>query len=142
MKSGRVSLLTVLVIASLVFLGAIVAFSRNTDSPETAVVAFMDALARNDAKALTATSYVDGESNEELLKKWETSCRYTKTYLFQWTFKGSKTLDESSGVAKIGMYGIGASMEQDFNIPLVKHDGKWKVDLAVVDRAFFPSLPR
>lgn len=142
MKSGRISFLAIVVIASLLFLGGIIAFSRGSDTPETAAIAFMDALARGDVDKLTETSHIDDNSKEELHAKWKECMGYTRHYLFQWAFKTSRHLDENSAVATINMYGIGAAADQDFRIPMVKHEGRWKVDIAVTDRALFPSLPR
>lgn len=142
MKSGRISLVAILVILGLVFLGGVIVFSSGSDTPETAIVKFMDALARGDAKALAATSHIDGETEAEVQKKWENTLSYTKYYQFQWTFKGAKEQDSSFAVAKVNMLGAGGSVDADFNIPLVKQEEKWKVDVSTVDRGFYPSLPK
>jgi hypothetical protein len=142
MKRGRVSVLAIFVVLGLAILGGVLAFSSTADSPESVSIRFMDALARNNPEVLADVTYVEDEPKAELLEKWKESCRFNAHYRFKWTMKGTNTLSDKSAVATINMFGIGQSADQDFRIPLVKHDGRWYIDLAVVDRNFFPSLPQ
>lgn len=141
MKRGRVSLFTVVVIGAVAALSGIVVFSRTGDSPESAITQFLTALATKDRATLTARSFLPGNTPEELQKKWDETCRLTEYFVFQWHYKGAQTQTEKTAVAKVNMFGRGA-VDQDFNVSMVKQDGKWKVDLSILDRKFFPSLPR
>lgn len=141
MKRGRVSLLTIFVIVGILALGALLAFSSSSESPETATVKFMDALARNDAKTLASVTFLDDVSQEELEKRWAKSCDYNEFYQFRWSIKSAQAVTDKTASATISMLALGSN-ETDYKIPLAKRDGKWLVDLAVVDRNFFPSLPK
>lgn len=141
MKRGRISVLTLLVIAGLIGLAAILAFSTTADTAESATLRFMDALARGDAKALAQVTFIEDETEAEIEKKWAESCDYNKYYRFKWTPKSTNTLTEKTAVATISLFALGQN-EADYRLPLVKKDNKWKVDIAVVDRNFFPSLPK
>jgi Protein of unknown function (DUF2950) len=141
MKRGRISVLTLLVIAGLVGLAAILAFSTTADTAESATVRFMDALARGDSKALAQVTFIEDETEAEIEKKWAESCDYNKYYRFKWVPKATNTLTEKTAVATISLFALGQN-EADYRLPLVKKDNKWKVDIAVVDRNFFPSLPK
>ncbi len=141
MKRGRISVLTLLVIACLVGLAAILAFSSTADTAESATIRFMDALARGDAKALTQVTFIEDETDAEIEKKWAESCNFNEHYRFKWTPKATNTLTEKTAVATVSLFALGQN-EADYRLPLVKKDNKWKVDIAVVDRNFFPSLPK
>lgn len=141
MKRGRVSLLTIFVIVGILALGALLAFSSSSESPETATVKFMDALARNDAKTLASVTFLDDVSQEDLEKRWAKSCDYNEFYQFRWSIKSAQAVTDKTASATITMLALGSN-ETDYKIPLAKRDGKWLVDLAVVDRNFFPSLPK
>jgi hypothetical protein len=90
MKSGRISLVAILVGLGLVFLVGVILFSSNTDSPETAAIKFMDALARGDANDLSQVTSIDEDSPEVVRKKWENTLSYTEFYQFQWAYKGPR----------------------------------------------------
>jgi len=143
MKRGRVSLFTVIVAAALIGVISIVALGRGGDSAEAGLFEFMGGLSgqTKNPKVLAERTYLPGKSDAELLKAWEETCRVTKYFVFEWTYKGSTVQTEKTAVAKVNMFGRGA-VDQDFNVPLIKDKDKWKVNLSVLDRKFYPSLPR
>lgn len=141
MKRGRVSLLTIFVIAGILALGALLAFSSSSDSPESAAIRFMDALARNDPKGLTSVSFLDDVPQDELEKRWAKTCDYNEFYQFRWNLKSAVQVTDKTASATVTVFALGSN-ETDYRIPLVKRDGKWLIDIAVVDRNFFPSLPK
>lgn len=141
MKRGRVSLLTIFVIVGILALGALLAFSSSSESPESASIKFMDALARNDPKTLASVSFLDDVPQEELEKRWAKTCDYNEFYQFRWTLKSAVAVTDKSATATVTLLVLG-SAETDYKLPLAKRDGKWLIDIAVIDRNFFPSLPK
>jgi hypothetical protein len=140
-QRGRVSLLTIFVILGLLILVGIVVSSDRADTPERAAREFMNALATNDAPKLAANSYMDTATPDEVLAKWEATCKATKYYRFQWAIKAETTTSDTTGAVTIGMFPQGGQ-DLDFRIPVVKQKGTWYVDVRSISREFFPFLPR
>lgn len=125
---------------------ALVLFSSNSsDSPTGAASRFLDALARKDAKTLVETSFIDGMDDAQALKAWEETLALTKHYYFFWVIRGNLTPDPNNASVRIGMTRNAtdpSGFEENYQVDLVKRDGRWKVRVSGLSRTFYPFLPR
>ncbi len=144
LDSGKVSVTLIVVAAFLVGLGVIALTSGQT--PTISAGRFMAALASGDHKTLADLSYADEVSKEELEKQWE----YTMTIAaphYQFTFEIKTETKPSKDQAVVRMMytknpGSGGSYAEPFDLPMVKTDDGWKVDVYAMNRDMFPGLPR
>ncbi len=117
-------------------------FFRMGETPSSAGTKFMDALARGDAKTLTELSYAEGEPAESVQKKWEYTLAYpAKHYVFRWQTKADQGINAEQATYIVDLDRQAGYLEP-FEIPMVKDQGRWKVDLYQLDRTMFPGLPR
>ncbi len=107
--------------------------------------AFMDALARRDAKAIVAVSLVPEGQEERVLQEWQAAFEAAKHYRFRWWF----THESQAGPDQVSVngriernYNPGSSYDESLQVPMKKVDGKWKVDYASLSRQTFPFMPR
>lgn len=125
---------------------AFVGMSLFNDGPQQAGGRFMDALARQDEKALSQLSHVSGQTPEQMEQRWKGLVEGpAKYYRFYW--KIVTTTQASPESASVQMMverdqGAASSFEEKFELPMIKVEGKWKVDLRRVDRRLYPFLPR
>lgn len=144
-QAGRVSLLSIIVIAAVLIGGAVLVLLHSSDSPESAAATFMTALAKGDVNTLTNLSYVTNETPDEIRKQWDFAENHAgKYYCFSWEMTSSLQSDASNAAISMQFVknlGKPASYPETVNIPLVKDQGTWKVDVAAVDRTLFPALP-
>lgn len=146
-QAGRLSfvgLLGLLGLCIVVGLGAFFVFGVQT--PEQATQQFMTALAERDVDRLLETSVLDRPSRP-LREQWEFCLNVAAKGLpFAWRIGEARQMDDKRAYVEVFMveFAVGGAKESDepFRIPLVRDDGKWKVDLAGVPRDFFPGLPR
>ena len=121
-------------------------FLFNKPSPANAAGEFMDALVRGDSAKLTELSYMQRDSKEDIRKKWDYVFEtVAKHYRFQWMPVSSKELsDDSAAVVFFVEKDVGSpsAYAQKFELPMVKQDGKWLVDVRGISREMFPGLPR
>ena len=114
-------------------------------SPEEAGKEFMTALAKGDVAKLTEMSYLP-EPEKPIEQQWkETFEKHAKNYVFAWKMEGSEKMSNEEAVVKVLIVEFrGPELHENdvANLPLVKKDGKWKVDLRSLTRTFFPGLPR
>ncbi len=142
LRAGKAHWITV--IGSVGFVLLLVVFLIPTSSPNTAANSFMSALADGDIEKLLLFSYYNGD-REKLRKQWEFSVNEAgKYYVFRWRNVGVKEADDQTAAVKLMVqrnYGP-ESYDEKFDLPMVKVDGKWLVDVASVSRALFPAIPR
>jgi hypothetical protein len=142
-RAGRVSPLILLVILGVVVL--VVVLFMGQESPSAAGSRFMSALAKGDPEALAKNSFVSGKSQEELLESWKFATGVAgKHYMFRWKISSSRVVDDRSATVRMQVeknFGPG-SYEENFDLPLEKVDGKWKVDAGGISREMYPGLPR
>ena len=105
-------------------------------SPEEAAREFMNALAKGDVAKLTEMSYLPDPA-KPVEEQWkDTFEKHAKNYVFAWKMEGSvKILIVEIRVPDLHENDVA-------NLPLIKRDGEWKIDLRSLTRTFFPGLPR
>lgn len=124
-------------------MAVLVFFAR--DSAGATAGNFMTALAKGDVPELVRLSHMPEVSNEDLKKKWEFTVDAGKYYRFTWKITAVEQLTETTGTAKMQVMRnatSGSSYEENFQLPLVKIDGEWKVDVSSMNRGLYPALPR
>lgn len=106
---------------------------------------FMTALAKHDVDTLTKMTYLGKDSPDQIKAKWDLAVnQYGKYYRFRWKITGTSQATDDSGSVRMQVSRNADSpgtYEENYQLPLVKHDGEWKVDVAGISREMFPGLP-
>ena len=131
-----------------VFGALIVAFLLlfSKEGPEIVASKFMSALVEGNPDKLTALSYYPDGSKGGLREQWQFSTQVAgKLYVFAWKIKFAKQADENSaGVAMDVIRNAQSQMSypENYQLPLVKHEGKWLVDVRSISREMYPAMPK
>ncbi|MBN9501888.1 MAG: hypothetical protein BGO01_09580 [Armatimonadetes bacterium 55-13] len=142
-RSGRASIVIVLMVA--VVAAVVVLFLLAGDSPSAVAGRFLGALAKGDEKTLAQLSYMDGRSEQEMEAEWKETYENAKYWRFVWKINDTKEQDANNATVILGWYKNAASpgtYEEKYELPLVKKDGHWKVDVLGISREMYPGLPR
>lgn len=114
-------------------------------SPEAAAREFMVALTKGDVATLTRMTYLP-DPVAPISEQWEEAfSSKARNYVYGWKFESSQKLNDDEAVVKVLIVEFrGPELhEKDVtNLPLVRKDGEWKVDVRSLTRGFFPGLPR
>ncbi|MBX3119912.1 MAG: DUF4878 domain-containing protein [Fimbriimonadaceae bacterium] len=142
LRAGRLNIVLALGLASVIVLAVLLVMTRS--SPSVTVGNFLTALAKADVDQLVELSHYDGDK-AELRKQWEFCVKEAAPHVrFVWTMVGSREIsDTSASVNILWTKDLGnQGYEKRYEIPCVKEDGQWKVDIVAVARDMFPALPR
>jgi len=143
-QSGRISILMLASIFSVVLVTLILIFSR--ESLSTVGARFMDALERHDVNKLTAMSMMNGKTEDQIRKEWDytvnTAGRY---YQFAYSVEGGTQSGPNLGSVKIRIIkdiDKPGSYDELVELPMVRVNDDWKVDVRSMSHELFPGLPR
>lgn len=142
-RSGRVSL--VLIVALAVAAAVVALFLMAGDSPSGVAGRFLTALAKGDTKTLTELSYMEGLSDDQIAAKWKATNESSKYWAFGYSIKDVKDQDANNSTVTLRWVkdAIGTAPEEiKAELPMVKKDGKWKVDVRGMSRQMYPFLPQ
>lgn len=143
-RRGRANWLVVLGLIGVVVI--VVLFLIGGRSATSVAAEFMSALGKHDVAKLTELSYMDGDTPEQVRKKWEYTTQVAAPYYrFKWQFLGESSAAPDTSAVRLWVWRDAqspASYEEKFEIPMVKVDGKWKVDVRGLNRLMYPGLPR
>ncbi len=143
-QSGRASLITLLGFASVIVV--ILLFTLSRESAQSVANRFLVALAEGDVAELTELSSMPGQSKEEIQKAWEyTTGTVGPHYRFTWTITVASEANNKNANVKLQLLrnvGSPQQFEQKLEIPLVRDDRDWKVDVRALNRDLYPGLPR
>ncbi len=143
-RSGRVNIGAIFASIVAIMIGIVIIFSQ--DSPRAAGTRFMDALARHDVAAVSSMSVLGKDDPETIKKKWDRAINIVGFhYGFAWTITGEVKSTDTSAAVRMQLernIQAGGSYEEKFELPMIKVDGKWKVDVGGLDRRIFPGLPQ
>ena len=143
-QSGRISLLALVVIVGLVLVGFILLFGQ--ESLTSVGARFMTALAKGDVDTLTKMSSLGDEPEDQIRKQWVFACNTAgKHYAFLWRITSSME-QERDKIGSVQMQVTRNAMspggyDEGFQLPLIKKDGQWKVDVGSISRQMYPALP-
>lgn len=139
---GRINIIILFGALGLIAIASLLFFAK--ESPETAAVQFMDALARKDVDRLVQLSFLDSPTTP-LKQQWDECVNiYAKHFNFVWELKTSLRNSADRATVRVEYYkfqGAAAGLEGPFELPLIEIDGEWKVDLSSLSKEFFPALP-
>lgn len=141
-RAGKAHLITIAVLLGLAVLGVLLMFSG--DNPMGAASRFMSALAKGDVDTLTKLSYYEGPK-DKLREQWEFACKEAgEYYLFRWRVQTARIHGEDRAAVLTWIErNLGpSSFEEKIDLPMVKEDGAWKVDVRAIYRGMYPALPR
>jgi hypothetical protein len=106
----------------------------------------MTALQKHDIDQLTELSAVPADQKGKLHKQWDFCLNTaTPTYNFRWQFQYSAATGTDTEVVTVKMWKNAdnpGSYDENFQVPLVKVDGRWKVDVYRMSSKFYPAIPR
>lgn len=142
-RSGRASLVIVILVALVA--AVVVLFIMAGDSPSGVAGRFLTALAKGDTKTLTELTYMEGKTPDQIKEAWDQTKAVTKYWQFQWKIQDSKDQDADNATVVLAWTknsSSPSSYEEKYELPLLKRDGKWKVDVRGISREMYPALPR
>lgn len=143
-RAGRVNILAI--VAAVCAIAILGLFFMGRESLNSVGARFMTALAKHDVKTLSAMTFLDGSTPEEVEKQWDFAVNTAgKHYLFVWNITGATQATDTQGTVRMQVVRNAQSpsaFEEKFELPLVKVDGQWKVDVRNISRELFPALPR
>ncbi len=141
-QAGRAHWITIAGIVGVLALVILVLFKR--ESPTTVANRFLIALAKGNVDDLVELSYYTGD-RAKLREQWTYATQVAGPYYsFRWTVVTAKEADENTASVKTFFernYGYG-SYPENLDIPLLKKDGKWLVDVRSLYRGMYPAMPR
>lgn len=141
-KSGRISFVLLAGICSIALIAVLFLFTG--DTPTNAATEFMTALANADAKTLAKRSVIHDQTEEQRLKTWEDTLKYSRTFTFHWTL-GPIRDDGNTAAVKLDYTKEPLnpnSYVEHFELFLVKKSDGWKVDPTQLSREMYPYLPQ
>ena len=143
-QAGRIHWLVIVACAALVAILAL-AFLAGPSAGSTAGD-FLRALQAGNVDRLTELSNVPKGEEAKLRKQWE-FCIHAATpyYNFLWRSSFTKKITDEAEVVHIKLFKNAdkpGSYDEDFEIPMVKVDGRWKVDIYRLTSKLYPALPR
>lgn len=117
----------------------------NQQDPRQVANRFMISLAKGDVNQLCELSYYQGDP-EDLKKQWTFATQTAgKHFLFTWQLKDEKVASPTEAAVQMDFTSnalSSGSYSENKELPMVKVDGKWKVDVTAIDRSIYPDLPR
>lgn len=143
-QAGRVNIVAVGAIVAVLMIAVVLIFSRQNVSEVASK--FMSGLATGDVETLSSLTYMSETSDEDVKKKWSFAVNDAgKYYKFQWKILGAKENDEKTAAVRMHIWrnsNTAATYEENFQLPMVKVNGQWKVDVRAISREMYPGLPR
>jgi len=143
-QAGRVNIVVVGAIVAIAMIATVLLFSRQ--SVTEVASRFMSGLATGDVETLTKLTYLSEVPEDEVRKKWDFAVNEAgKYYRFRWQVLSAKENDDKTAAVRMYVWRNAdspASYEENFQLPLIKVDGQWKVDVRAISRDMYPGLPR
>jgi len=143
-QSGRISPVALGSLFCVLCVVVLMLFSR--ESAASAGARFMEALQHHDVDTLTQMTKMDGASEADIHKQWDFAVNNAeKYYAFGYKVEGASQSGKDNASVKISMIrdiDHPGSYEEQTELPMVKVNGDWKVDVRATSRDFFNCLPR
>lgn len=142
-RRGRVHWLTIAGSAGLVI--ALLLFFLAGEGPASVAGRFMGALARGNYKQLAEMSYFPDKDQKTVEEEWKYATQVGgRHYLFAYEIFGQ--VEATSKTASVRMKMTRnlspSAYEENQSLPLIKADGKWKVDVRAMSRQIYPFMPQ
>jgi hypothetical protein len=136
-----VGILIVLVIVGLGVAGMMMA----STSPTGAANGFLTAFSRGDAKGCVQYAYLDGMTDEQAEAAWKKTLHYAEHFRFAWRIKGESIPNPNEATVDMEFVKTAdapSAYPENYSLPMIKINGKWKVDARQINRTMIPALPR
>lgn len=143
-ESGRVSLLALGSLLCVIVIVTLLFFSR--ESPAAAGTRFMVALQDHDVDTLTKLTRMEKASPEDIRKQWDFSVNKAERY-YRFAFKivGSSQANDTTASVKVSMIHDSdkpGAYDQLYELPMIRDNNEWKIDVRGLSREFYNCLPR
>lgn len=143
-RFGRVNIVLIIGIVVVAMLAYVILMTR--ESVTTVGTRFMSSLAKGDVNTLTEMTFLEGRDKEDVRKQWDFSVNQVgKHYRFAWRIVSAREIGSDSAAVRLQVVRdleSSAAYEENFQLPLRKENGAWKVDVSNISRDMFPALPR
>jgi hypothetical protein len=143
-QSGRIALLLLLPLAVVVIWLFVVLTAP--PNPGDKATEFMQALAKGDVDRLTEMSYMPGLERDEIRKRWEYTTQVVGPhYGFIFRLQNHRMTAENEAAVRFEVYRdiyAGTTYAEPFEIPMIRVNDEWLVDVRSINRDFYPGLPR
>lgn len=142
-RRGRLNV--VVLIGLLGAITAVVIFVLSGESPSGAAARFMVALGEGKVDKLMEMSYYSGD-RDELRTQWEYATGVAGEY-YRFTFQivGEVRSGPNEAAVRMRVWRNALSAmtyDELFQLPMVKREGRWLVDVKAISRKLYPALPR
>lgn len=142
-RSGRTNIVVVVTVALVAAVLALFLLAGN--SPSTIASKFLLALSKGDTKTLAENSFMEGLSLSETEERWAKTYESSKYWVFAYQILDAKDQDANNATVRLDwIKGANSSSaySEKYELPMVKKDGQWKVDVRGMSREMYPALPR
>jgi len=142
-RSGRASI--VIVVAIALVAAVVVLFLMAGESPSGIAGRFLTALANGDTKTVSELSYMEGKTQDQIKAEWDKTYEVSKYWHFAWEIQDTNEQDQNNAAVRLEWVkkaNSPSSYAEKYELPLVKKDGHWKVDVRGISREMYPALPR
>lgn len=142
-RSGRASIVIVVAIALVAAVSVL--FLLAGESPSGVAARFLTALQKGDTKTLAELSFLEGKSPDQMKADWDQTYSYSKYWRFAWEIQDTAEQDPDNATVRLQWVKKADSPSayaEKYELPLVKKDGHWKVDVRGISREMYPALPR
>jgi hypothetical protein len=140
--SGRIHWMFAVGAVGIVLVAVILLSTGGT--PTSAGIRFLNALGSGDVNTLVEAGRIAEKSAEEEKEAWEFTLDVAQHYRFKYAVLGELNPSPDRATLRLNVWRNHgpASYEEPFDLPMVKEDGKWLVDVKAMSREMFPALPR
>jgi hypothetical protein len=143
-RAARVNWILLFAVVAALFFVSLFFFA--SEPPTGVANRFMVALAKGDVDTLTRMTYAPGRDEKGIRDQWDWAVNKAGPhYRFRWQVLGATQADQDTANVRLFVernLAHGGSYEERFEIPLVRHENEWKVDVRSISREMFPGLPR
>ena len=144
-RAGKAHPIVIVGVLSILAYIALV-FGAGGGTSTEAAVQFMGALGQGDVDTLTRLTYAPGKPEEKVRTEWEyTVDTVGPHYRFMFQLLTTKQATETFHTVAIHVFRDAdnpSTYGEKFELPLIKSDKGWQVDIASVNRQMYPGLPR
>ena len=121
-------------------------FFAGRGSPTSTAEDFMESLGHGDSAKLTELTYIRSGDQETMRLAYDRATHEAGlNYSFLWRVKDEHQADANTATVQLSVIRNAqrqGSYDENFEIPLVRKDGKWLVDVAGINDLLYPDLPR
>lgn len=142
--AGRINFMLLGVVA-VVVLGVVLVFAGRNGPTDTANQ-FMMALAKGNVDKLMDVTFIRDGDKEAMRKQYDFATKVASPYYtFTWVVRGEKDANDTTASVQLSVWRNAmknGTYAENFEIPVVKSNGRWLVDVAGINVEMYPALPR